>query len=144
MTGSKKWYLSKAIWGAIILLVSTILGFFGYTITAGDGGIITNISKISERNPFIAPLMISKECNGIASGAGGGGGGGNTRGGGKYGSGGGGGGGGTIVMFYNTLTNSGTIEVNGGDFGSSNLNEDFTEPEVPSENGKIIKVQLLN
>jgi len=34
MTGSKKWYLSKAIWGAIILLVSTILGFFGYTITA--------------------------------------------------------------------------------------------------------------
>jgi Ca2+/H+ antiporter len=36
MTGSKKWYLSKAIWGAIILLVSTILGFFGYTITAEE------------------------------------------------------------------------------------------------------------
>jgi len=28
--------ISKAIWGAIILLVSTILGFFGYTITAEE------------------------------------------------------------------------------------------------------------
>jgi hypothetical protein len=111
---------------------------------AEDGGIITNISKISERNPFVAPLMINKEGNGIAGGAGGGGGGGRTSGGSIYGSGGGGGGGGTIVIFYNRLTTSGTIEVNGGDFGSSNLNEDFTEPEVPSEDGKIIKVQLLS
>lgn len=53
MTGAKKWYLSKAIWGAIILLVSTILGFMGYTVTAEDqatfiDALLTAIQTVSE------------------------------------------------------------------------------------------------
>jgi len=33
MTGSKKWYLSRTLWGAVVVLLGTILGWAGYTVT---------------------------------------------------------------------------------------------------------------
>lgn len=36
MSGSKKWYLSKTLWGGIIILASTILSYFGYSVSETD------------------------------------------------------------------------------------------------------------
>jgi len=60
MTGSKKWYLSKAIWGAIILLVSTILGFFGYTISAEEQATFTDalLSSINAVGNVIGLILV--------------------------------------------------------------------------------------
>lgn len=33
MTGSKKWYKSKGVWGGIVTLLTIALGWFGYYLT---------------------------------------------------------------------------------------------------------------
>lgn len=60
MTGSTKWYLSKTIWGAIILLVSMILGFFGYTITAEEQATFTDalLSSLNAVGDLIGLILV--------------------------------------------------------------------------------------
>jgi len=53
MSGAKKWYFSKTLWGAIIVIVSSVLKMFGYTMSEVDGEIfvdslITSIQVVSE------------------------------------------------------------------------------------------------
>ena len=36
MNGTKPWYLSKTVWGAIVALIASVLGFWGFDVTEGE------------------------------------------------------------------------------------------------------------
>lgn len=49
MDGSKPWYASKTIWGAIVLGVSTIAGLAGHAIAPDDqANLITAVTAIGD------------------------------------------------------------------------------------------------
>jgi len=50
MNGAKKWYLSKTLWGGLMILVATILSYFGYSV------------EETEANTFIDALLSSVEA----------------------------------------------------------------------------------